>query len=133
MTSAIDSMFICSSGRLLPVSIVDTPSIMMLGSPPPPRRCGVWLPSLVTPGARNATAVKLRLKIGRFSTDSVEIVNDRSPLVDWISGASLLTWTVSLNPPTSRVTVPTLARSPGLTAISERLKVLKPSIVTCSV
>ena len=82
MTCAIDSMFICNSGRLLPVSIVETPSIMMFGLPPPPIRCGVLLASVSTPGASAASSVKLRLKIGRFATDSVSIVKERSPLED---------------------------------------------------
>ena len=81
MTSAIDSTFIWSSGRLLPVSMTPTPSIMMLVSPPPPMRVGSPVaPFVVTPGASEASAVKLRLAIGRFSTELVGIVNERSPL-----------------------------------------------------
>jgi hypothetical protein len=34
-----------------------------------------------TPGASEASEVKLRLAIGRLSTDSVAIVKDRSPVV----------------------------------------------------
>ena len=74
MTSAIDSVFICSKGRLLPVSMTPTPFIMMLVSPPPPMRIGSPVGSplfVVTPGASAAIAVKLRLAIGRFSTAEV--------------------------------------------------------------
>ena len=55
-----------------------TPSIMMLVSPPPPMRVGS--PVGVTPGASEASAVKLRLAIGRFSTALVGMVKERSPL-----------------------------------------------------
>ncbi len=129
-TSAIDSTFICSSGRLLPVSIVETPSIMMLGSPPPPMRCGVLLPSCVTPGASSASAVKLRLAIGRLVTASVGMVNDRSPLFAWIIGVSPLTSTVSAMPPTSTVITPTSTRLPATTTMPDFLSVLNPLIET---
>ena len=48
----------------MPVSIAETPSIMMKVVPPPPIRL---MP--LTPGASSASEVKLRLAIGRFSTD----------------------------------------------------------------
>ena len=86
----MDSTFIWSSGRLLPVSITETPSIMMLVSPPPPVRTALATVPL-TPGASRASAMKLRLAVGRFSTASVEIVNERSPLVAWMMGVSPLT------------------------------------------
>ena len=57
-----------------------TPSIMMLVSPPPPMRVG--LPTVLTPGASEASAMKLRLAIGRFSTVLVGMVKERSPLCD---------------------------------------------------
>ena len=38
------------------------------------------LPVVVTPGARDASAVKLRFAMGRFSTVLVGMVNERSPL-----------------------------------------------------
>ena len=64
----------------MPVSIVDTPSIItLLLLPPVDARSPTRLVPL-TPGASAASAVKLRLPIGRFSTDCVAIVNDRSPL-----------------------------------------------------
>ena len=86
----MDSTFIWSSGRLLPVSMIDTPSIMMFVSPPPPVRVtAVVVP--VTPGASSASAMKLRLAVGRFSTASVDTVNERSPLVAWMIGVSPLT------------------------------------------
>ena len=69
---------------LLPVSTAETPSIMMLFPPPPPIRV---VP--VTPGASEASAVKLRLAMGRFSTESVVTVNERSPLCVLTRAASL--------------------------------------------
>ena len=45
----------------------------------------------LTPGASMASAMKLRLAIGRLSTASVETVNERSPLVAWMSGVSPFT------------------------------------------
>ena len=39
----------------------------------------------VTPGASAASDVKLRPAIGRFWTESVSIVNERSPELAWIS------------------------------------------------
>ncbi len=65
--------------RLLPVSIVDTPSIMTLLLPPPVEERSPIRLVPVTPGASAAKAVKLRLAIGRFCTESVSTVNDRSP------------------------------------------------------
>ena len=115
---------------MLPVSIVDTPSIMMFGSPPPPMRCGVLLPSVVTPGARNASAVKLRFAIGRFWTNSVSTTKDRSPLRAWMSGDSPFTSTVSERPPRSSVNAPSSSRSPTLTPIPDRFSVLNPLIAT---
>ena len=128
LTSAIDSTFICSRMALLPVSTAETPSIMMLFPPPPPIRV---VP--VTPGASEASAVKLRLAMGRFSTESVVTVNERSPLCVLTRAASLETWIVSVSPPTSTVTTPTSARSPALTLTPVRLAVLKPLMLTCSV
>ena len=72
------SGFICNNCPLLPVSIVDTPSIMMLFWPPPPSR--VVVPT--TPGVRAVNAAKLRAEIGRFSTSAVVTLNERSPLCD---------------------------------------------------
>jgi len=66
---------------LLPVSIAETPSIWMLAYPPPPIRPTPAIdPSDRTPGVSSARVRKLRLEIGRFSTDVVETVNERSPL-----------------------------------------------------
>ncbi len=80
MTSAIDSTFISTSGRLLPVSIVDTPSIITLLLPPPVEETSPMRLVPVTPGASAASAVKLRLAIGRLWTESVATVKERSPL-----------------------------------------------------
>ena len=65
---------------LLPVSIVDTPSIMTLLSLPPEEERSAMRLVPLTPGESEASVVKLRLEIGRFSSDVVVIVNDRSPL-----------------------------------------------------
>jgi hypothetical protein len=48
----------------------------------------------LTPGESEASAVKLRFKIGRFCTDSVGMLNDRSPLAAWMTGVSPRTSTV---------------------------------------
>ena len=77
---------------LLPVSMVETPSMTMLVDMQLCVPCAV-VP--VTPGASDARLVKPRLANGRFWTDSVGTVNDRSPLVAWIIGFSALTITVS--------------------------------------
>ena len=131
LTSAIDSTFIWSRGRLLPVSITPTPSIMMLVSPPPPIRVGS--PVGVTPGASDASAVKLRFAIGRFSTELVAIVKERSPLDAWMADASALTETVSEATPSSRVRSPTEARVPGFTETPDRFRVLNDPSVTSTV
>ena len=81
MTSAIASRLRKSTGWLLPVSTVETPSISVLLDPPPPSRPGL-LPLMSTPGASEVRLVKLRLLIGRFWTESVATVNDRSPVCD---------------------------------------------------
>jgi hypothetical protein len=60
---------------------------------------------------------KLRPEIGRFSTEEVVIVNDRSPLEAWMSIASEVTLTVSAAPPGSSVRVVTVTRSPPLMAM----------------
>ena len=112
---------------MLPVSIVEMPSIVklvdMLALVP-----AAAVP--VTPGARSASAVKLRFESGRFWTDSVGMVSDRSPLAAWMTGASALTSTVSAAPPTSSVRVPTVTRDPALTGTPVRLSVLNEGIVT---
>ena len=128
MTSAIDSTLTATMSRLLPVSMVDTPSIMKLVSPPPPMRA---VP--LTPGANVASVAKLRLASGRLVTDSVAIVKERSPLCDCIKGDSPRTSTVCSSVPTSRVSDGTSIRSPGLTATPARLMVLKPSRATLTV
>ena len=124
----MDSTFIWSSGRLLPVSITETPSIMMLVSPPPPVRTALATVPL-TPGASRASAMKLRLAVGRFSTASVETVNERSPLVAWMMGVSPFTSMTSVVPPTSIVRVPRPVRLPGLTESPDRFSVLNAGIV----
>jgi hypothetical protein len=107
------------------VSIVEMPSIMMLVAPPPPSRL---VP--LTPGASDASAEKPRLAIGRFCTDSVVTVKDRSPVLAWITDDSPLTSMTSLMPPTSMVKSPSAARDPGLTVTPDRLRVLNDGIST---
>ena len=87
----------------------------------------------MAPGTSVANPAKLRLAIGRFSTDSVVTVNARSPLAAWIIAASALTFTVSPRPPTVSVIVGTTTRSPGLTRRPARRRVLNPSSVTSTV
>ena len=101
---------------------------MMKVVPPPPIRL---MP--LTPGASSASDVKLRLAIGRFSTDAVATVKERSPLCAWMTGASPVTFTVSLAPPTSSVSVPIATLSPTLTGTPVRFRVLNPVSVTSTV
>ena len=117
-------MFICTIAPLLPVSIVETPSIMTVVDWTIEPSRWACTPFMTTPGASCASCRKLRFCIGRFWTVSVGIVKDRSPLAVWICGASLLTVTVSAVPPTSIVRTPTATRGPGLTAMPDCLRVL---------
>src|SRR5690349_19514907 len=115
---------------LLPVSIVETPSIEMLLD------MQLWVPCAtvpVTPGASDATLVKPRFWKGKFWMDSVGTVNDRSPLVAWIKGSSALTSTVSVVPPIDRTMVPSDAVTPGLTETPDCFAVLKEGIVISTV
>ena len=68
--------------ELLPVSMMPMPSNMALLAPPPPSRAGLLPPVLLMPGASDASALNVRFRIGRFSTASAVMVNDRSPLCD---------------------------------------------------
>ena len=111
------------------MSIVDTPSIMMLLLPPPVDERSPTRLVPVTPGASAASETKLRLAIGRLSTDLVATANDRSPLCVCTSGDSAWTVTLSGSAPSSMVSVPTPTRSPALIEIPLRLIGLKPSIV----
>ena len=77
--------------------------------------------------------VKLRLAIGRFSTDSVVTVNERSPLCDWMSGASAWTVTVSDSAADFEGQRPDADPIAGADRDAVRLSVLKPSIVTLMV
>ena len=71
---------------------------MKLLAPPPPSRAGLLPPVLLMPGASDASALNVRFRIGRFSTASAVMVNERSPLCDWMSGASAVTLIVSAAP-----------------------------------
>ncbi len=80
LTSAIDSMFMLSIWPLLPVSIAEMPSIMMLFWLTPPRRVPpADAPKDVTPGVSEVKAVKFPWLIGRFSISVVETAKERSP------------------------------------------------------
>ena len=83
----MDSMFSASIWPLLPVSIAEMPSIMMLFWPAPPMRVPpAEAPPACTPGVNCVRLVKLPWLIGRFSICSVEIAKDRSALCDCTSG-----------------------------------------------
>ena len=58
---------------------------------------------------------------------------DRSPVVAWMSGASLVTFTTSVAPPTSSVSRPIATREPGGTATPVRLSVRNDGISTRTV
>jgi hypothetical protein len=77
--------------------------------------------------------VKLRFASGRFCTDSVGIVKERSPLAAWMTGASPLTSTVSAATPISMVRTPTATLEPALTATPGRRRVLNESMTTSMV
>ena len=82
MTSEIDSTLTAIISRLLPGSIVDTPSIMKLLEPPPVDGESPARLPLTTPGVRLIRSAKLRVAIGRLVTSAVVTLNERSPLVD---------------------------------------------------
>ncbi len=83
-----------------------------------------------TPGASPARVAKLRSASGRLSTSSGETVNERSPVLDWMTGVSPRTVTTSVAPPSSSVSDPRGTCEPGLTSTPDRLRVLKPGIST---
>ena len=62
-----------------------------------------------------------------------EMANERSALCDCTSGASAVTLTVSVAPPTSSVSAGTDTRSPPLTLMPCARTVLNPSIVISTV
>ncbi len=88
---------------------------------------------LTTPGVSAANDAKFRPEFGRFSTCSFATVKDRSPVCDWIMGASPDTVTVSSREPTSMVRLPMTTRSPGLTETPLRSVILKPVSVILTV
>ncbi len=119
---------------LLPVSIAEMPSIMMLFCPAPPSRVPpADAPFCTTPGVKAVRFVKLPRAIGRFSIWVLVIANDRSPLCVCTSGDCAVTVTVSASAPGSSVTGCTPTRSPPLTATPVRRTDLKPSSVTSTV
>ena len=71
MTSEIDSTLTAIISRLLPGSIVDTPSIMKLLEPPPVEGESPARLPLTTPGVRLMRSAKLRVAIGRLVTSAV--------------------------------------------------------------
>src|SRR5258708_36101001 len=104
----------------------------LLEPPPVDGESPARLP-LTTPGVRLIRSAKLRVAIGRLVTSAVVTLNERSPLLDWTSGASPLTTTVSAAPPTSNVIVPTAERAPGLNSQPEPYDVLNDASVTSMV
>ena len=122
-------MLTATISRLLPGSIVPTPSIMKLFEPPPVEsELPARFPSS-TPGTRLMNSVKFRVAIGRLVTASVSTANDRSPVADWISGVSPRTSTTSVVPPTSSVSAPSVARDPGLSVSPDRFSVLNAGML----
>src|SRR6266542_5200980 len=114
---------------LLPISMDEMPSIMMLFWPAPPIRVApADAPPACTPGVSCVKLVKFPWLIGRFSICSVEMANDRSADCDCTSAASAVTFTVSAAPPISSVSAGTATRSPPLTLMSLRRTVLNPCI-----
>ena len=75
--------------------MIPMPSNMALLAPPPPSRAGLVAAGIAHARRQAASALNVRFRIGRFSTASAVMVNDRSPLCDCMSGASALTLTVS--------------------------------------
>ncbi len=118
---------------LLPVSMVETPSIIMLLLLPPVEARSPMRLVPLTPGARDAKAVKLRLLIGKFCTEDGVMVNERSALCVWSCAESAVTVMLSVTAPTSSVSTPRPLWSPALTAMPVRLSVLKPLRLTSSV
>ena len=78
------------------------------------------------PEAEKILGLPAEQLLGRFATDSVAIVKDRSPDCDCTTADSAVTFTVSLVPPTSSTIGAMPSLSPGLTWMPPRLVVLKP-------
>ncbi len=119
---------------LLPVSIAEMPSIMMLFWPAPPIRVPpADAPVSTTPGANAVTLVKLFRANGSVSICLDDTANDRSPLCVWTSGDWPTTVTVSARAPGSRMSGGIPTRSPPLTVMPPRFTVLNASNVTSTV
>ena len=87
----------------------------------------------LTPGTKATRLVKFPRTTGRLSTCFGWTANERSPLCVCTSATSAVTVTVSAVPPTSSVIGGTPTRSPPLTTIPVRRKVLKAGAVTSTV
>jgi hypothetical protein len=128
------STFMFSIWPLLPVSMAEMPSIMMLFWPAPPRRVPpADAPVCTTPGVNAVSVVKLLRAKGSVSICLLVTAYDRSPLCVCTSGDWPTTVTVSAMAPGSSVMTPMPMRSPPLTATPLRLTVLKASSVTSTV
>ena len=128
---------------LLPVSMLATPSIVMLFE------FGRWpltvkpldlarlraggCSARATPGTSSAKLNSVRPLLAMFLSASLSSVNERSPLSVCSSLTRPLTLTLSSMPPTSSVIVPAENLSFALTTTFVRSAVLKPCIVTLSV
>ena len=127
-------MFSCSIWPLLPVSIAEMPSIMMLFWPAPPRRVAPAPPKppvvspVMTPGVNATTLMKLPRVIGQI-LDLRGLDGERplGALRSAPSTVSAVTFTVSAMPPASSVIAGTPTRSAPLTRMPVRRTVLKPS------
>jgi hypothetical protein len=74
-------MFMFSIWPLLPVSMAEMPSIMMLFCAAPPSRVPpAEAPPSMTPGVKATRLVKLFRLIGKLSISLVSTANERSPL-----------------------------------------------------
>ena len=126
---------------LLPVSMLATPSIVMLldsGRWPftvKPSTDPISLPAAPpdsTPGTRVAKLNSMRPLLAMFSSAWLSSVNDRSPLFDCTSVTRLDTLTSSVMLPTSSVSMPTASLSFAFTTTFVRSSVLKPCSVAWS-
>ena len=112
------------------MSIVDTPSIMMLLPPPPPSAAVVAVPA--TPGASEASCDEAAIGDRQVrDRRRSATVNERSPVCVWIGRRLrrvLPTSARGRRPQSSACR--RLTRSPALTTMPDRFRVLKPLIAT---
>src|SRR5579871_4330852 len=115
---------------LLPVSMIEMPSIMMLSWPPPPMRPP---PLGLTPGRRLTRSRNPRLATGSDSSCALWTTSDRSPDAACRMATSALTSTCSVTPPGTNIKVGTATLSPPDTFTSLRSSPLYPDISTVTV